>query len=50
MDTVVQEEGLYVYNMHNIAGKHLKSALHAKPGRVASYNAINISFYWLIKC
>jgi hypothetical protein len=28
IDRVIQEEGLYVYNIHNIAGNTLVTALH----------------------
>jgi hypothetical protein len=28
IDTMIQEEGLYVYNMHNIVEKHFSITLH----------------------
>jgi hypothetical protein len=28
VDTVIEEKGLYLFNMHNIVEKHLVSALH----------------------
>jgi hypothetical protein len=43
VNNVIQEEGLYVYNIHNIVEKHLSTMLYvprgvtrAKPGRVVS--------------
>jgi hypothetical protein len=32
IDRVIEEEGLYVYYMHNVVGKHLSINI-AKPGR-----------------
>jgi hypothetical protein len=36
MDIVIQEEGLYVDNMHIIVEKHFSISTRANPGRVAS--------------
>jgi hypothetical protein len=38
INRVIQEEGLYGYNMHNIAEEHFSISII--PGRVASNNIV----------
>jgi hypothetical protein len=50
IDTVIEEDVLYVNNMHNLIEIHLVSALHpCEAGRVASAQYILFGYYTTTK-